>query len=322
MSALTGLLYGLLLIYLGGWYLGSWTGNFSLLLLILTLATMVYWVAERVHFLPRRRAAAATLEAQQSERRSALQRQGIAHVDGDVSEAQARLLSQPWWLDWTAGLFPVILVVFLLRSFLFEPFKIPSGSMIPTLTIGDLILVNKFHYGVRLPVINKKIIANHSPVRGDVMVFRYPPNPSVDYIKRVVGVPGDEVAYLNKQLSINGQAVPTTPLPDYYDEDAVRYQQQASEKLGAVEHRILTDRDRPGFMIPMPEFQAYRDACRYSAEGVVCKVPEGHYFMMGDNRDNSQDSRFWGFVPEANIVGKAFFVWMNFGNLGRIGSFH
>lgn len=322
MSALTGLLYGLLLVYLGGWYLGSWTGNFSLLLLILTLATMVYWVAERVHFLPRRRAAAATLEAQQTERRSALQRQGIAHVDGDVSEAQARLLSQPWWLDWTAGLFPVILVVFLLRSFLFEPFKIPSGSMIPTLTIGDLILVNKFHYGVRLPVINKKIIANHSPVRGDVMVFRYPPNPSVDYIKRVVGVPGDEVAYLNKQLSINGRAVPTTPLPDYYDEDAVRYQQQASEKLGAVEHRILTDRDRPGFMIPMPEFQAYRDACRYSAEGVVCKVPEGHYFMMGDNRDNSQDSRFWGFVPEANIVGKAFFVWMNFGNLGRIGSFH
>jgi len=321
MSALTGLLYGALAVYLGGWYLGQWSGNFSLLLFVLTLVTFGYWLAERLHFMPRRVAAAEALAQQEAQRRSDLQRQGI-QVDGSVGEAREKLLAQPWWLDWTAGLFPVILVVFLLRSFLFEPFKIPSGSMIPTLTIGDLILVNKYHYGVRLPVLNRKIVENHEPQRGDVVVFRYPVEPTVDYIKRVVGVPGDEVAYLNKQLTINGKPVPTQPLPEYYDEDAMRYAQQSTEKLGSVEHRILTDKDRPGFVIPMPQFQQFRDNCRYSAEGVVCKVPPGHYFMMGDNRDNSQDSRFWGFVPDENIVGKAFFVWMNFGNLKRIGSFH
>ena len=322
MSALTGLLYGALAVYLGGWYLGQWSGNFALLLFVLTLVTFGYWLAERLHFMPRRVAAAGALEVQDAQRRAELQRQGIEKVDGDLTAARERVLAQPWWLDWTAGLFPVILAVFLLRSFLYEPFKIPSGSMIPTLAIGDLILVDKFHYGIRLPVINKKIVANHDPRRGDVMVFRYPVDPSIDYIKRVVGVPGDEVAYLNKKLSINGQPVPTEALPEYYDEDSLRYAQQATEKLGERAHRILTDKDRPGFVVPMPQFQAFRDNCRYSAEGVVCTVPPGHYFMMGDNRDNSQDSRFWGFVPDENIVGKAFFVWMNFGNLGRIGGFH
>jgi signal peptidase I len=321
MSALTGLLYGALAFYLGGWYLGSWSGNFSLLLFILTLVTFGYWLAERLHFLPARAAAADVLEAQDARRRAELKRQGIDRVDGDVSAAREQVLAQPWWLDWTAGLFPVILMVFLLRSFLFEPFKIPSGSMIPTLAIGDLILVNKFHYGVRLPVINTKLIANKDPQRGDVMVFRYPVDPSVDYIKRVVGLPGDEVSYLNKQLALNGQPVPTQALPEFYDEDSLRYSQQVSEQLGPVAHRILIDKDRPGFVMPMPQFQQFRDNCRYSAEGVVCKVPPGHYFMMGDNRDNSQDSRFWGFVPERHIVGKAFFVWMNFGNLKRIGAF-
>ena len=321
MSAITGLLYGALAFYLGGWYLGFWTGNFSLLLFVLTLATFFYWVAERLHFLPQRVAAAGVLESQHAERLAVLQRQGIEKVDGNVAVSRERVLAQPWWLDWTAGLFPVILAVFLLRSFLYEPFKIPSGSMIPTLAIGDLILVNKFHYGVRLPVINKKIVANHDPARGDVMVFRYPVDPSVDYIKRVIGIPGDEVAYLNKRLSINGVAVPTEPLPEFYNEDALRYAQQAIEKIGKVDHRILTDAQRPGFVIPMQDFALHRDNCRYNAEGVVCKVPPGHYFTMGDNRDNSQDSRYWGFVPDANIVGRAFFVWMNFGNLGRIGPF-
>ncbi|HWH74376.1 MAG TPA: signal peptidase I [Methylibium sp.] len=321
MSALTGLLYGALAVYLGGWYIGSWGGNFSLLLFVLTVVTFGYWLAERFHFMPRRLASAGALEAQDAQRRAELQRQGIEKIDGSVAADKERVLAQPWWLDWTAGLFPVILIVFLLRSFLFEPFKIPSGSMIPTLTIGDLILVNKFHYGVRLPVVNKKVIANHEPQRGDVVVFRYPVDPTVDYIKRVVGLPGDEVSYLNKRLSINGQPVPTEPLPEYYDEESLRYSQQASERLSTVPHRVLTDRDRPGFVIPMPQFQAFRDNCRYNADGVVCKVPAGHYFMMGDNRDNSQDSRYWGFVPDENIVGKAFFVWMNFGNLKRIGSF-
>jgi signal peptidase I len=231
---------------------------------------------------------------------------------------------QPWWLDWTAGLFPVILVVFLLRSFLFEPFKIPSGSMMPTLLVGDLILVNKFHYGVRLPVINKKIIANHDPERGDVMVFRFPKDPSTDYIKRVVGVPGDEVVFRNQQLFINGQqvAVEALPPPGFYDEEARRYSPEFKEKLGAVEHGILINPQTTPFFGSQEGNQfPFRENCRYSAEGVACKVPAGHYFMMGDNRDNSLDSRYWGFVPDENIVGKAFFIWMNFGDVKRIGSF-
>ena len=320
MSSLTGLLYGLLAFYLGGWYLGKWSGNFSLLLFVLTLVTLAYWLAERFVFAPRRLAAAHTLEQQDLARRAELSRQGIMKVDGDVSQARRAVLAQPWWLDWTAGLFPVILVVFLLRSFLFEPFKIPSGSMIPTLLVGDLILVNKFHYGVRLPVINKKIIENHDPKPGDVMVFRYPKDTSIDYIKRVVGVPGDEISWRNQQLYINGTLAATQALPDFYDEDSLRYAPQYSERLGGVEHRMLVDRNRPNYL-PGNESFPFRENCQYSAEGVTCKVPPGHYFMMGDNRDNSQDSRFWGFVPDENIVGRAFFVWMNFGNLKRIGPF-
>jgi len=321
MSSLTAALYGALIVYLGGWFLGFWVGNFALLLMLLTFVTLAYWLAERFHFAPARLAAAATLEQQDTARRAGLAKMGIARVDGDVAEAKAKLLMQPWWLDWTAGLFPVILVVFLLRSFLFEPFKIPSGSMIPTLMVGDLILVNKFHYGIRLPVINKKIFANHDPQRGDVMVFRYPVDPRQDYIKRVVGVPGDEVSYLNQRLSINGQPVETKPLGDFYDEDSLHYAPMFSEKLGAVEHRILVDPRRPAYYGGDNKSFPMHENCRYSPEGVVCKVPPGHYFMMGDNRDNSQDSRYWGFVPDENIVGKAFFVWMNFGNLGRIGAF-
>jgi len=325
MGSLTGLLYGLLAIFLGGWYFGKWTGNFSLLLLILTVVTFAYWLAERFHFAPRRVAAAAALERQDGERRERLSRQGITKIDDNVAQARESLLMQPWWLDWTAGLFPVILVVFLLRSFLFEPFKIPSGSMIPTLLVGDLILVNKFHYGVRLPVINKKIIANHDPQRGDVMVFRYPSDTSIDYIKRVVGVPGDEVSFRNQTLYLNGAAVSSValPPPGFYDEDSRRYSPEFTEKLGDVEHNILLNPQSQPFYGPEDKIVfPFRENCRYSAEGVTCKVPPGHYFMMGDNRDNSQDSRFWGFVPDENVVGKAFFVWMNFGNLKRIGSFH
>ena len=322
MSTLTAVLYGALVAYLGGWFLGYWTGNFALLLFTLTLFTFVYWLAERFRFKPAREAAAAALQSQDSARRAGLARMGIEKVDGDIETAKHKLLAQPWWLDWTAGLFPVILIVFLLRSFLFEPFKIPSGSMVPTLLVGDLILVNKFHYGVRLPVLNKKVIANNDPQRGDVMVFRYPVDPRVDYIKRVVGVPGDEVAYLNQKLSINGQAVPTKALGEFYDEDSMRYVPMFSELLGATEHRILVEPKRPAFFGGDQKSFPMHQNCRYLPEGVVCKVPPGHYFVMGDNRDNSQDSRFWGFVPDENIVGKAFFVWMNFGNLGRIGAFN
>jgi len=325
MGSLTGVLYACLAIFLGGWYLGKWTGNFSLLLLILTVVTFAYWLAERFHFAPRRRAAAAALDRQDAARREELARRGISQVDDNVAAARRSLLMQPWWLDWTAGLFPVILVVFLLRSFLFEPFKIPSGSMIPTLLVGDLILVNKFHYGVRLPVINQKIIDNHDPQRGDVVVFRYPKDPSVDYIKRVVGVPGDEVSFLNQRLYVNGTAVPleALPPPGYYDEETLRYYPAYKETLNGATHEVLINPQSRPFYGAADEIKfPHRENCRYSAEGVTCKVPPGNYFMMGDNRDNSQDSRFWGFVPDANIVGKAFLVWMNFGNLKRIGTFH
>ena len=320
MSSITAAVLAAFVGYGAAWYFGAVEGNFALLLFLATVVTGVYWLAERFYFLPQRREAVAALEANALKRQVELANMGISQVDDSTREAKARLIMQPWWLDWTAGLFPVILGVFLLRSFLFEPFKIPSGSMIPTLLVNDLILVNKFHYGIRLPVLNIKILENHSPERGDVMVFRYPPKPSLDYIKRVVGVPGDEVAYLNKKLTINGKPLPKTPLPDFFDADALRYAKQFQETNGNKTYRLLNDDERPAFVAGADNF-LFRVNCNYSSEGVVCKVPEGHYFMMGDNRDNSLDSRYWGFVPEKNIVGKAFFVWMNFGNLKRIGSF-
>ena len=323
MPVLTALVLAAFVSYAGAWYLGMLEGNFALLLFLATVVTGIYWVAERFFFLPQRQKALALSVAEQAQRREALAKLGIKQVEETAAPAaaeQERLLMQPWWLDWTAGLFPVILAVFVLRSFLFEPFKIPSGSMIPTLWVGDLILVNKFHYGLRLPVLNTKLTDGNKPQRGDVMVFRYPPKPSLDYIKRVVGVPGDQVAYLNKSLTINGQAISKATLPDFFEEDVMRYFKQFEEKLGSKPHRLLNDADRPAFVPGADDFP-FKQNCVYTVEGVSCKVPEGMYFMMGDNRDNSLDSRYWGFVPDKNIVGKAFFVWMNFGHLGRIGSF-
>jgi len=322
MAFITSLILAAFAGYIGAWLYGAVEGNFALLLFLATVVTGIYWLAERFYFLPKRRRAVAALDASLSERDARLARQGVTQVDTVDGTARERLLMQPWWLDWTAGLFPVIVAVFLLRSFLFEPFKIPSGSMMPTLLTGDLILVNKFTYGLRLPVINTKITDGTPPARGDVMVFRYPPKPSMDYIKRVVGLPGDEVAYLNKKLTINGQPVSKSAVPEFLDRDTSQYFKQFDEKLGDKEHMILNDDNRRAGLseaeiTPFPN----QDNCRYSVEGVVCKVPAGHYFMMGDNRDNSLDSRYWGFVPDQNIVGRAFFVWMNFGDLKRIGSF-
>ena len=323
MSALTALVLAAFVAYAASWYFGLVDGNFSLLLFLAAVVTGVYWVAERLYFLPQRHRQAQTLEASIASRHAELAKKGITKLDTEQHGSNARLIMQPWWLDWTAGLFPVIIIVFLLRSFLFEPFKIPSGSMIPTLVINDLILVNKFHYGVRLPVINQKITEGNKPQRGDVMVFRYPPKPSVDYIKRVVGVPGDEVVYSGKRLTINGKVVSTAQVPEFFDEDQTKYFPQFEEQLGEVKHRVLNDDTRRA-TISEAEVMDFpnRQNCLYSVERMVCKVPEGHYFMMGDNRDNSLDSRYWGFVPDKNIVGRAFFVWMNFGDLKRIGGFN
>ncbi len=260
--------------------------NFALILFVLLLVSGAIWAAD-VFFFRKRRAADA---------------------------------KDPWWVEYGASFFPVILIVFVLRSFIFEPFKIPSGSMIPTLLVGDFILVNKYTYGLRLPVINKKIIEVGSPQRGDVMVFRYPEDPSLDYIKRVVGVPGDKVAYQNKRLTINGQPVETQKVEDYLHPERFYYSKQYAEKQGETEHRVLNDDDAPGFIHDATQFP-HRSDCLYNNAGVVCTVPPGNYFVMGDNRDNSRDSRFWGFVPEANIVGKAFFIWFNFSDLKRVGSF-
>ncbi len=326
MPSVTTVVLGAFVAYAASWYFNVVEGNFSLLLFIATCVTGVYWLLERFIFLPGRAKAATSIESQAVARQAELEKMGISKTETHAQEMVASkdaVLHQPWWLDWTAGLFPVICIVFLLRSFLFEPFKIPTGSMIPTLWIGDLILVNKFTYGVRLPVINKKIIDVNNPARGDVMVFRYPPNPNVDYIKRIVGVPGDQVTYTNKELRINGELVKRTTLPDFFDETQTTYIPQFEEQLPgqAKPHKLLMYPGGPIGNSRIVDFP-YMDQCSYSIEGVSCKVPAGHYFMMGDNRDNSQDSRFWGFVPEQNIVGKAFYVWMNFGNLRRIGGFH
>ena len=237
-----------------------------------------------------------------------------------LRRSRSALAKQPWWVEYSVSFFPVILIVFLLRSFLVEPFKIPSSSMVPTLLVGDFILVNKFTYGIRLPVANKKVMELGSPRRGDVMVFRYPEDPSLDYIKRVVGLPGDRIEYRNKRLFINGTQVPVRQIDDYLSKERMQFSRRYLETLNGVEHEILLEEDAPAFVAPSRAF-AHAGNCNYNMNGLACTVPPGHYFAMGDNRDNSSDSRVWGFVPDENIVGKAFFIWLNLNELGRFGSF-
>jgi signal peptidase I len=251
---------------------------------------------------------------------SMLAASGQDAVDKARQSLKEDLLRLPIWLEYTGNLFPVICMVFLLRSFVVEPFKIPSASMVPTLQAGDLILVNKYNYGIRLPVINRKIIEIGQPERGDVMVFKYPVDPSVDYIKRVIGLPGDLVEYKDKVLSINGTPVSTTSLPDYFDTERVLYSKHYSHQIDGKQFRTVVDEDKPAYIFGSMQFPL-RENCQYSSAGVSCRVPDGHYFMMGDNRDNSSDSRIWGFVPDRYIVGRAFLVWMNFSQLSRIGFF-
>lgn len=295
-------------------------GNFALILFILTVGTGIIWFLDIFHFARQRRARADAALAEFDARRARLRADGVKADEGDRTRIETDILKQPTWIEYSGSFFPVIALVFFLRSFLYEPFKIPSSSMVPTLVIGDLILVNKFTYGVRLPIINKKVIDINHPQRGDVMVFKYPKDPSLDYIKRVIGVPGDKIIYKNKRLSVNGKEVSYEPLPDYLDEEHLSYSKQYREGLAAVPHKILNDEKAPAY-VQNPDPFPKRELCSYNTEGFTCTVPSGHYFMMGDNRDNSLDSRYWGFVPDENIVGKAFFVWMNLGNLRRIGGF-
>lgn len=243
--------------------------DFALILFVALLVTGGIWLLDRFYLAARRRQAAVTDSGEQ------------------------RPLKDPLIIEYSKAFFPVILIVFLLRSFVAEPFRIPSGSMLPTLNIGDFILVNKFSYGLRLPVVNAKVVQLSDPQRGDIMVFRFPHDDKMHFVKRVVGLPGDRIGYRDEVLYINGEAVEQVANGTYDFRNGFRRDvkvERLVEKLDGIEHDILIDRQRQS---PNQE--------------VV--VPEGHYFVMGDNRNYSNDSRFWGFVPDKNVVGEAFFIW-------------
>ena len=296
--------------------------NFALILFVAMVLTGIIWFLDIFYFAKQRRLAANTALAAFDGRNAKLTADGITPDNVSRHAIEAALLRQPTWIEYSGSFFPVIALVFVLRSFLYEPFKIPSSSMVPTLVIGDLILVNKFTYGVRLPILNKKIIEVGDPQRGDVMVFKYPKDMTQDYIKRVIGVPGDKITYENKRLTVNGKEVQYTPLDDYLDDESTVYHKQLEENLTGVSHRILNDEPAPTLNLREVKDFPHKDACNYNEDGFTCVVPQGNYFMMGDNRDNSADSRYWGFVPNENIVGKAFLVWMNFSNPKRVGGIH
>jgi len=299
--------------------------NFALILFILVILTGIAWVGDKLYFLPRRRLAAVEVIAEFNRQQ---ERVGERFADENADQTRAKLhddtLRQPWWLEYSASFFPVILLVFMLRSFVVEPFKIPSGSMIPTLLVGDFILVNKFDYGLRSPISDQKLIAYHEPKRGDVVVFRFPEDESIDFIKRVIGVPGDVVQYRDKHLTINGVPVAEKELPDFLGnatDDHFGYWKQYQETIDGRTNNILRFPSQPSFVVGVHDFP-HKENCNYDDQGFTCTVPAGNYFMMGDNRDNSEDSRYWGFVPDKNLVGRAFMIWMNFSDLKRIGLFH
>ncbi|WP_438767479.1 signal peptidase I [Kushneria sp. TE3] len=250
--------------------------DFSLLLVVAVLVTGAIWLLDIVVLRRKRKASTDG-----------------SRPPGEVTHSTTApgAPKEPWYVDYSRAFFPVLLVVLVLRSFIIEPFQIPSRSMEPTLDVGDFIAVSKFSYGLRLPVINTKILDTGEPERGDIMVFRFPGDTSVNYIKRVIGVPGDRIRYQDKQLYINGQPVRKDLLDDSGSDNDT--QALYRESLKGVEHHIFNNLDAPG-----PQMNEVT-------------VPPGHYFMMGDNRDDSNDSRYWGFVPEENIVGRAFAVWMH-----------
>ena len=251
--------------------------DFSLLLVIAVALSGAVYLLDVLWLRPKRREQLAAAEA--------------ATTEGLDAPTREKLLKEPWPVDYSRSFFPVLLVVLVVRSFIVEPFQIPSGSMKPTLEVGDFILVNKFAYGLRLPVVHHRFLEMDDPERGDVMVFRFPDEPAVNFIKRVVGLPGDSIRYEGKQLYVNGEAVTKTLIEDGPERSP--QQLLLEEQLGSVSHYIYNNPRDPG-----PQMRE-----------II--VPEGHYFTMGDNRDHSNDSRYWGFVPEDNIVGRAFAVWMH-----------
>ncbi|MCG5030558.1 signal peptidase I [Mesosutterella sp. OilRF-GAM-744-9] len=292
--------------------------NFPLILLVLTVVTGVFWLGDVFYWKKKRLAA----------EKAALERFDLEHAGEEQSPQllDARKTAgylarrRPGWLEWTAGLFPVILLVFVVRSFVIEPFRIPSGSMLPTLEAGDFIVVNKFQYGVRFPVLNTRLTRGEKPKAGDVIVFDHPLTPGTDLIKRIVGTPGDHVVYSGKKLFINGREQPQSAVGDYVDRELMITLSEKKEKLEGVEHRIVLDPRAPDATSPMGP-STHPGAIHYTDQGFETTVPEGCYFVMGDNRDNSDDGRYWGFVPEQNIIGRAFFIWLNIGHMSRVGSF-
>jgi signal peptidase I len=254
--------------------------DFPMILVLATLVTGGIWAVDALFWAPRRRVP---------------QQSGAGVASAPERGAVGGAVKEPVIVEYARSFFPVVLAVLVLRSFLVEPFRIPSGSMMPTLLVGDFILVNKFAYGIRLPVLDTKLIEMSEPQRGDVVVFRYPQDPKVDYIKRVIGVPGDRVAYYDKVVFVNGQRMAQEADGTYAGVGAgavMTGAQLRTEQLGELRHEILIRAGQP------------------TVEGEFV-VPPGQYFVMGDNRDNSNDSRYWGPVPEENLVGKAFLIWMN-----------
>lgn len=286
--------------------------DFATILFWATVVTGTIWAVDSIFWAPRRRAAAGVTGAGEVLAGGAAvgagpstaekippspRAQGSSFDKYSQEYDSANGLRDPIIVEYAKAFFPVILIVLLLRSFLVEPFRIPSGSMTPTLLAGDFILVNKYTYGIRLPVINKKIISLGDAQRGDIVVFRFPKDPSIDYIKRVVGLPGDRIAYRDKVVYVNGEPMKQEVRGTFIGEGVGMAMTGASlraEHLGSTVHDILVVPEKSG---------------RADTDEVV--VPPGHYFVMGDNRDNSNDSRFWGFVPDENLVGRAFFIWLN-----------
>ena len=274
--------------------------HFSLILSIITLVSGLIWLIDATMFAPKRRKNLALAEAKQSD------------LSDEVKESITR---ESTLVEFAHSIFPVIAFVLILRSFIYEPFQIPSGSMKPTLLVGDFILVEKFSYGLRDPVWRSKLIETGEPERGDVFVFKYPEDPKIDYIKRVIGLPGDRIVYQNKQFLIQPKCDDSTNCPPakaikLNNVNRGEFTQQGvplaryTEQLGAAEHDILINPSRPDYSSHFFEQSG-------TAVGEFI-VPEGEYFAIGDNRDNSTDSRFWGFVPEANLVGKAVAIWISF----------